>query len=340
MSMTLERDASDVRAFQAFIHALTAGGSMDVGKALIAAAEEFAAVDEPPITDGDRATVVDDFMWSQRAQGFSECTVRNRLSIIRGLERIAGTSCLDVDTATVVAYIGRPGIKASSRRINLVALQTFFQFAVARHLRRDDPTEGIPMVRVPKGRPRPFTPAQIDAMLESGAYRRTRAMILIGYYQGFRVSQIARVHGHDIDAAGRTIRTTSKGSKERRLPLHPVIAELAQSMPVDGWWFPARGDGREGPINSSSVTNLITLAKKRAGIHDPKLTPHSLRHSFATHMVDKGVDIRVIQELLLHESLGTTVIYAGVSERVAREGIETLHGVSIPQQSNRGRAVT
>ncbi|MGX5772718.1 tyrosine-type recombinase/integrase [Microbacterium trichothecenolyticum] len=189
-------------------------------------------------------------------------------------------------------------------------------------------------MQVPKGEPRPFSPEQVDAMLLSGAYRKTRAMILLGYYQGFRVSSIAPVHGRDIDMLAHRIRTVGKGGKIRSLPLHPVIAELAATMPKDDYWFPAR-KGQTGHIKPAAVTNLITKAKKRAGITDPELTPHSLRHAFGTDLVEADVDIRVVQELMMHESLSTTQIYTRVSERRQREGIHALQPREIPQRSGR-----
>ena len=140
------------------------------------------------------------------------------------------------------------------------------------------------------------------------------------------------------DADSNLIRTVGKGRKERALPLHPMIRELATTMPAHGWWFPARG-GRSGHVSGASVTNLITIAKKRAGIRDPKLTPHSLRHAFATDLVEAEVDIRVVQELMMYDSLATTEIYAAVSERRKREGILMLEGRPIPTVSGRGTAV-
>lgn len=109
------------------------------------------------------------------------------------------------------------------------------------------------------------------------------------------------------------------------------------TMPADGYWFPAR-DGSGGHVRSTSVTDLITKAKVRAGITDPKLTPHSLRHAFGTDLVEQGVDIRVVQELLVHENLSTTQIYTGVSEGRKSAGIATLETRSVPERSGRGAA--
>jgi len=277
------------------------------------------------------------FATYQRGKGLADTTVRNRDSILRTLESKSDRPLLGLDIHNLRAYLGRPGVAAGTRRTERGAMVALYTFLHEERLRDDNPTVRLAPVTAPKGEPRPFSPEQIDAMLDSGAYRKTRAMILLGYYQGFRVSSIARVHGDDIDMLGGTIRTIGKGSKERTLPLHPMIAELARDMPAQGWWFPARA-GHAGHISGASVTNLITLAKKRAGILDPNLTPHSLRHSFGTDLVESGVDIRVVQELMMHESLATTQIYTGVSAHRKREGILTLPARELHEHSGRRAA--
>lgn len=272
----------------------------------------------------------------ERARNLAEATIRNRDSILRTARDKLGKLLIDMDLRDLRQYLGRPGNHPGTRRTERAAMRAFFHWLVEDGYRRDDPTARLAPIRVPKGEPRPFTPEQIDAML-SRSYTRTRAMILLGYYQGFRVSSIARVHGDDIDLLARTIRTRGKGNKVRTLPLHPVIAELAETMPTRDWWFPARGD-HPGHVKPTSVTDLITRAKKRAGITDPTLTPHSLRHAFGTDLVEEGVDIRVVQELMMHESLATTQIYTRVSERLKREGISVLAARSIPMHSHRRTA--
>lgn len=283
------------------------------------------------------ATALEMFIDYQRAQNLAVTTIRNRRSILTTFARKTGM-LVDADVFTLRRYIGRDEtVKAGTRRTERGALTAFYTFLQEEGLREDNPSTKLPVVRVPKGQPRPFSAEQIDAMLASGAYTKTRAMILLGYYQGFRVSSIARVHGDDIDRAGGTIRTIAKGTKETRLPLHAVIAELSLTMPSNDYWFPARG-GRGGHMRASSATDLITKAKIRAGILDPKLTPHSLRHAFGCDLVEQGVDIRVVQELLGHEDISSTQIYTAVSERRKQDGIRTLAPRGIPEHSGRGAA--
>jgi len=283
------------------------------------------------------AELLELFAGFQRSKALAETTIRNRSSILRGLATTAGRPLATLELDDLRAHLGREGIEPASRRTERNAIVAFYAFLVDDGYRSDSPAGRLAKVRVPKGEPRPFTREQIDLMLNAGAYRKTRAMILLGYYQGFRVSSIARVHGHDIDLVGMTIRTVGKGGKDRKLPLHPVIAELTRTMPTDDWWFPAR-NGQGGHVRPASVTDLITKAKRRAGIRDPKLTPHSLRHGFGTDLVDEGVDVRVVQELMGHESLSSTQIYTGISAARKRAGVIMLPSRDIPSHSGRRHA--
>jgi integrase/recombinase XerD len=280
------------------------------------------------------ADVTEAFARDQRARGFVETTVRGRLQTVVALEAFVGRSALELTTRDLLGYLGREGVKRSTRRSNQAALKAFYRFAVAERFFPDDPAAGLPAIQVPRGKPRPFSVDQISRMLESGAYRRTRAMILLGFHQGFRVSQIASVRGEDIDLPGRVIQTIGKGGKAASLPLHDVVAELSKSMPREGWWFPAR-DGRGGHIQPSSVSDLVGEAKARAGIVDPRLTAHSLRHAFGTELVEAGVDIRVIQELMMHEDLSTTQIYTGVSAGRRSAASDSLPAIGSPARSGR-----
>lgn len=289
-------------------------------------------------------TTLRDFAAFQKSIGLAPTTIRNRHSILSHLHKSIGRPLLEMTTADLRRHLGRDSrqsdgkpISLGTRRTERNAIVAFYTYALNDELIDSDPSRRLEKIRAPRGKARPFTREQIDAMLTSGAYRRTRVMILLGYYQGFRVSSIANVHGHDIDIAGGTIRSVVKGNKQLILPLHPVIAAIAATMPTDDYWFPARG-GRTGPILSGSVTDAIRDAKVRAGIHDDELTAHSLRHSFGTDLVEAGVDIRIIAELMGHESVATTQIYTAVSAEKKRAGLHALNSGIIPRKSGRQTA--
>ncbi|WP_146080219.1 tyrosine-type recombinase/integrase [Pseudoclavibacter sp. RFBG4] len=282
-------------------------------------------------------SLLNEFAIYERSQDLAETTIKNRESILMTLQQQAGAPLDELTVRDLRLFMGREGVSPNTRVTTRTVLRAFYSWLVLDGLRDDDPSLRLPTVRAVKGEPRPFTTAQIEQLLFSGSYTRTRIMILLGYRQGFRASSIARVHGQDIDRESELIRTIGKGGKDRHLPLDPLIAEVSLYMPQDDWWFKARG-GRQGHILSASVTNLITLAKKRAGITDPTLTPHSLRHSYGTELAEAGIDSRVIQELMMHESLQTTQIYTGISLRRKQEAKHLLPLVRVPERSGRAQA--
>lgn len=273
----------------------------------------------------------------QRSQSIAETTIRNRAWLLHGFRKHSGKPLIQAGLPELRAYLAREGVKPGTRRTERGALQAFYRWLLEDGYVTEDPTVKLKPVRVPRATARPFMRWQIEAMLASGAYYRTRVMILLGHLQGFRVSQIARVRGDDVDREAMMLRTVTKGSKVRHVPLHPLIAEISLDMPRVDWWFPAR-DGSDRPIQGASVTNLISAAKRRAGITDPSLTPHSLRHAYGCELSDAEVDIRVIQELLLHEQLSTTQLYTRVSERRKQAAVATLQPVTVPARSGRRAA--
>jgi len=283
----------------------------------------------------DNGALIDAFSLYQRAADIADSTIKNRESILRSAASELNGPLVEATTAELRQVMGREGIKPSTRRTYRNAVRAFYRFLVEDGYRGDDPSDRLPRVVVPRDQPRPFATDEIERLLTTGAYKRTRAMILLGYYQGFRVSSISRTRGEDIDVRSGTITTVVKGGRTVSLPLHPVIAELAESMPPEGWWFPAR-NGADGPIRPGAVSDLIAKAKKRAGIVNPRLTAHSLRHAFGTELLDAGVDVRIVQELMTHASLSTTQLYTKVNDRQKRAGIGALPSGTVPVRSGRG----
>jgi len=272
----------------------------------------------------------------QRGKGLSERTISNRDFMLKQLRNFAGRTLADLTTHELRCHLGR-GVSKGSMQTERDCYRAFYRFLTDEGLRNDDPSEKLPRIRAPRGRPRPYTQEQIDALLASGAYKRTRAMILLGCYQGFRAAEIAAVHGHDFDLHAGTISVLGKGGKVSTLPAHPTIIELAKTMPKDAFWFPARKTNT-GHIHSRSVSDLMTRAKKRAGITEPRLTGHSLRHAYGTSLVKAGVDLRTVQELMRHESLATTQIYTLIDDDQLRDGLSRLPARVIPSRAQRSAA--
>lgn len=277
--------------------------------------------------------LLDAFADFQRAGNRARRTIASRASLLRAFSRRQDVSLLDATVFDLRRDMAREGIAASTRVSMRSTFRAFYGFLHAEGLREDDPSLRLPKVKTPTALPRPYTQEQIDRLLSTGAYRRTRAMILLAAYQGLRASEIARVRTGDIDLEAGTMRIVGKGDRTDYLPLHPVIRELVPAM-GSGWWFPARR-GREGHIRGKSVSDLLTDARERAGIVDRNLTGHSLRHTFGTELVRGGANIRAVQELMRHSSLATTQRYTQVLDEDRRTALSVLPLRTVPQRSGR-----
>jgi len=152
--------------------------------------------------------------------------------------------------------------------------------------------------KVKKGRPRPVTDEHLAILLDTRMYRRTRAMILLAAYAGLRVSEIAAIKGDDVDTVMNTITVIGKGDKERQIPLHPILKDLAAGMSRRGWWFPTYIGNTKylagGPVLGNSVSSSISNVMDGAGIpsHPTPCATGSAPPSEA------GVDSLVIKELM------------------------------------------
>ncbi|MGK0715025.1 tyrosine-type recombinase/integrase [Leucobacter sp. W1153] len=273
------------------------------------------------------------FLEYMRAGNLAKRTISTRLSILTQLSRHQDVPLVEVKAFHLRREIGRDDLKPASKATMRNVFMAFYTFLCEEGVITENPARRLPIVKVPPHRPRPYTQEQIDKLLSSGAYRRTRSMILLAAYQGLRAAEVAAVHSDDIDLHAGTIKIFGKGGRTDYLPLHPVIRELAASM-GPGYWFPARG-GRDGHIRGNSVSDLLTDARNRAGITDHRLTGHSLRHTFGTELVRGGANIRAVQELMRHSSLSTTQRYTEVLDDDRRQALDVLPGREIPATSGR-----
>ena len=216
-------------------------------------------------------------------------------------------------------------------------MRNFHRWLVLEELRPDDPTVTVELPRVPRGLPKALSTDEAAALMAAPGgggplARRDRAVLETLYGTGLRVSELVGLSLGDVDLAAASLRVLGKGSKERVAPL----GRLARAA-LEDWLAPAgRGDmeperwrsrddseavflNRRGSrLSRQGVYQLVRNHGESAGI-GATLTPHMLRHSFATHLLDGGADIRVVQELLGHAKVTTTQIYTSVSrERLFR----------------------
>jgi integrase/recombinase XerC len=225
-------------------------------------------------------------------------------------------------------------VKASiSRRV--AELRSFGNFLVQEGVLDRNPFRAISAPRVPQRLPRYLTVAEVEALLAvpdatTPLGLRDRAIIEVLYGAGLRVSELVGLDLGDVDLGQGQVRVLGKGGKERigllgRPAVHAVRAYLEAGRPAllakrkggtmaNALWLNHRG----GRLSARGVAMMLSKAGEQAGIRT-HVSPHVLRHSFATHLLDGGADLRVVQELLGHANLVTTQIYTHVSQSRARE---------------------
>ena len=230
----------------------------------------------------------------------------------------------DADALAVRSYLAglaRAEVGARSRARALSALRGFFRYAVREGERPDDPTAGVPAPKQPKHLPRHLRPGEIEQLIEAAdgdepLARRDRALLELLYASGLRVGELVGLDWGDIDLEARVLRVLGKGGRERMVPFGRP-AEAALRRWLEAWpELRAAGDATEpvflnhrgGRLTDRSVRRVLDRyvhqAALAAGVH-----PHTLRHTFATHLLEGGADLRAIQELLGHSSLSTTQKY-------------------------------
>lgn len=246
----------------------------------------------------------------------------------RGADPMSAT---DDDVLAFVHVLQGEGLAPSSVTRTLVAVRGLHRFLVADEFRPDDPAADIEIPSVPKGLPKALTLDQVTALIEGvqgddPVSRRDAALLETLYGTGARVSEVVGLSIGDVDLHDGLVRLMGKGSKERIVPLGRMAAAALErwfetggrsELAPERW---ARRDDAEavflnqrgGRLSRQGAFGVIRKRGADAGITD-ELSPHVLRHSCATHMLDHGADIRTVQELLGHASISTTQIYTKVS---------------------------
>jgi integrase/recombinase XerC len=214
------------------------------------------------------------------------------------------------------------GLGNSSAARELSAVRSFLTFAVA----EQNGAGGVPRVKgpkVPRSVPRPVSPAEALGLAEEAAEQQDQpwvaardfAVLMLLYGAGLRVAEALGLTG-DILPLGEVISVTGKRSKTRIVPLLPQVREAIESYVQLCPYAPARGEplfcgARGGPLRGELVRRAVRAARVTLGLSE-RTTPHALRHSFATHLLGRGADLRSLQELLGHASLSSTQIYTAV----------------------------
>lgn len=255
----------------------------------------------------------------QKAANLSARTIKSRAELMRALEQWTGKTALEVTQLDLVRFMARD-VSPATRSTYATIFRVFYRFATDQGFIEKSPMEGAPIPRRPKYAPRPVENIQLSRVLSACSRQSTKAMVLLAALAGLRVHEIAKIRGDDLDLDRRTLTVIGKGGKRSVIPLHPVLVELAQTMPSTGFWF-THWERPDQPINGKSCGQAIGRAMRRAGVD---ATAHQLRHWYGTSLLEGGADLRTVQELMRHESLATTQIYTRVTSERRRAAIDCL----------------
>lgn len=267
---------------------------------------------------------------------------RSDLQGFRGWLASTGKGLLQAGAAELQAYMAQrlPGSRVSSSNRRLAVFRRFYRWALREGLLQADPTLALlsakRLLRVPKT----LTEAQVEALLAAPDTAqplglRDRAMLELMYASGLRVSELVALRLFEVSLPDQVVRVTGKGDKQRLVPFGDVAADWLRRYLTQG--RPVLMAGRTGDDvfvterHGEAMTRvmfwmLVKRYARQAGIAAP-LSPHTLRHAFATHLLNHGADLRAVQLLLGHADISTTTIYT----HVARERLKALHARHHPR---------
>ncbi|MPZ72501.1 MAG: site-specific tyrosine recombinase XerD [Nitriliruptorales bacterium] len=230
----------------------------------------------------------------------------------------------------------------SSVARTLVAVRGLHKFLVREGLSAYDPSSEVTGPRPPRALPKALTMPQTEALLnapvgDDPVALRDRALLEILYAAGLRITELVDLDVDDVDIPGRTVRCVGKGDKERIVPMGRVAQRAVEAWVVRG--RPAlRPKGpallvnrRGGRLTRQGGWKILKKHAEAAGLGDA-VSPHTLRHSFATHLLDNGADVRVVQELLGHASVNTTQVYTLVSRTRLKAVYEQAHPRAVMEE--------
>ena len=311
----------------------------------VAAPERVAADDEAAALSDSRQLITRfaDALWVEDGLATNTTSAyRHDLELLaRWLAHAAGRSVQAASEADLLGYIAARHAATRSTTANrrLTVFKRFYRWAMREHLASVDPTLRIASAKQPLRVPKTMSEAQVNALLETPDTDaplglRDRAMLELMYASGLRVSELVTLKSVHVSTGEHVLRVTGKGSKERLVPFGAEAADwlqryLSQSRAAilgrhtsDALFVTARGAG----MTRQMFWKILKQHARRAGITTP-LSPHTLRHAFATHLLNHGADLRAVQMLLGHADISTTTIYT----HVARERLRQLHAQHHPR---------
>jgi integrase/recombinase XerD len=261
----------------------------------------------------------------------------------RDLEDFARRREAPIGTATTeeiesyLADLRAAGRSGSTLARRLAALRSFFRHQTLIGAREDNPAAAIAAPRRTRSLPRTLSPGEVERLIEAAAGTTPRAfrdgaLVELLYGAGLRVSEAVGLERAAIDLDERLVRCTGKGGKERVVPIGRRAAEALRRYLARGRPFLDRRhrpelflNSRGGGLTRAGAFLILRTLAQRAGLEPSRVHPHLLRHSFATHLLDGGADLRSVQEMLGHADLATTELYTHVTDKRRRDAYFDAH---------------
>lgn len=242
-----------------------------------------------------------------------------------------------LDIRSFLAHLKDKSYSKSSISRKLACLRSFFKFLTRENVLKTNPAAGIATPKREKRLPHFLDLSEVTSLLEAPPKttwegKRDTAILETLYSSGLRVSELVGLNHDDLDFFSGLVRVRGKGKKERIVPIGQValkaVQEYAQQKPPrerdSGFKKPLYLNRSGGRLTDRSVRRMILKHARKVALKK-EVSPHMLRHSFATHMLDRGADLRSVQELLGHENLSTTQIYTHVTTKRLKEAYDAAH---------------
>ncbi|MFC2047270.1 site-specific tyrosine recombinase XerD [Chloroflexota bacterium] len=235
-------------------------------------------------------------------------------------------------------YLKEKSYVATTLARKVAAAKSFFKFMVAEGIIKDNPTQNVGSPKVGKSLPKPISISQVRRLLEQPVVqtkpeaKRDTAILQLLYASGMRVSELVSLNLDDVDIRGGYVRCFGKGRKERIIPIAPRAASTVEEYMKEAHPRLAHGKNEQALFLNARGERLtrqglwqILKEYAKAAELDADITPHTLRHSFATHMLSGGADLRAVQELLGHANISTTQVYTHLTTEHIRHTYDKSH---------------
>ena len=265
--------------------------------------------------------------------------------------RATGAHLIDADAKAIRTYIAgqaQAGLASSSRSRHLATLRQFYRFLATEERISEDPASGLTGPKLERSLPRTLSVAEVDRLMETARRRTTTSVVRdrrralrlhclleMLYATGMRVSELVTLPRSVLDADRRMLTIKGKGGRERLVPLNrAALAAIDAYLALETeegkapavrtrWLFPSHG--AEGHLTRQRLGQELKELALEAGLDPEQVSPHVLRHAFASHLLDRGADLRAVQQLLGHADISTTEIYTHVLEERLKKLVQDNH---------------